>query len=220
MHNLLNLLAAKEKNHLSKKRMPSFTEPMLAYLTHKYFSDPNWIFERKFDGERCLVFIKNHRVTLKSRNNKILNGTYPELVEAFEKQKLPNMILDGELVAYEGKITSFAKLQARFGITDPVKARKTGIKVFLYIFDLLYSDGNDCTHLPLMVRKRLLKKALQFKGLIRYTVHRNKEGIRAHAQACKLGWEGVIAKRRDSIYLHKRSQDWLKFKCINEEELV
>lgn len=220
MQSMLNLMSVKDKDCLIKKPIPAFTQPMLAYLTHHYFSDQDWIFERKFDGERCLAFIKKHKVTLKSRNDKILNGTYPELVEAFEKQKLPDMIVDGEIVAFEGKQTSFAKLQARFGITDPQKAEKTGIKVFLYLFDILYYDGYDLTHLPLIVRKNLLKKVILFKNSIRYTIHRNTEGILAHKRACKLGWEGVIAKRRTSIYLHKRSQDWLKFKCINEQELV
>lgn len=220
MDRLLKKLMIQEKGALVQKNMPVFTQPMLAQLTDNYFSSPEWIFERKLDGERCLVFIKKGRVTLKSRNDKVLNGSYPEIVEAFESYTIPDVILDGEIVAFKGTQTSFEKLQKRFDIKDPEKARQTGFKVYFYAFDLLYFDGYDTTHISLIKRKQLLKNAIQFKNPIRYTMHVNEKGVWCRNQACKKGWEGVIAKKRTSIYEHKRSSNWLKFKCVNEQELV
>lgn len=221
MPKLLENLSKEEKLKIKKKEMPSFTPPMLAKLTRNFFSDPEWIFENKLDGERCLAFKKNNRVTLKSRNDKRLNISYPELVEAFETQKNDHdFIVDGEIVAFQGKITSFSKLQARFGVISAEIARKTGVKVYYYIFDIIYLDGYDVTKLPLLERKTLLKQVISFKGPLRFSTHRSNYGIEYHQEACKKGLEGIIAKKKNSIYEHKRSSNWLKFKCVNEQELV
>jgi DNA ligase D-like protein (predicted ligase) len=92
--------------------------------------------------------------------------------------------------------------------------------VFLYVFDLLWLDGHDVRSLPLRARKRLLRSALQFHGPVRWTQYRNRDGEELFAQACRKGWEGVIAKRADSPYVSTRSRDWLKFKCEQGQELV
>jgi DNA ligase D-like protein (predicted ligase) len=208
------------KKKLVKKKMPAFEQPMLATLTKNYFSDKEWIFERKFDGVRCLIFKNHDKVTLKSRNNKILNAQYPELVDAVHKLSVDQIILDGEVVSFEGKETSFSKLQARAGLKDPQKARDTGVPIFIYVFDILYVDGYDITHLPLIKRKSILESCIHFQDPLRYTIHVNTKGQEEFKKACKKGWEGVIAKRRDGLYIHKRSPDWLKFKCVANQELV
>ncbi len=200
--------------------MPSFEQPMLATLTTRYFSDKDWIFERKFDGARCLIFKDKNTIFLKSRNNKILNNAYPELVTATKKLKVNQVILDGEIVAFHNKITSFEKLQARFGITSTHKALQTNVKIYIYIFDILYLDGYDLTLLPLEYRKSILKNYINFNGPIRYTVHKSNFGKQFFKKACQQHWEGLIAKKRDGIYVHSRSPLWLKFKCIQEQEMV
>ena len=98
-------------------------------LTDRRFSDPHWIFERKLDGVRGLAFRDGARVRLLSRNGQKLNGTYPELVEALVKQDRCRFVVDGEIVAFEGRRTRFSRLQGRPGITDPEEARASRIPV-------------------------------------------------------------------------------------------
>lgn len=201
-------------------RMPSWVDPMLATLTDRRFSDPNWIFEHKLDGERCLGFKQGQTIRLLSRNKQHLNNTYPEIVDALESSGDHDWVIDGEVVAFEGNRTSFAKLQGRIGIKDPEEARRSGIPVFYYVFDLVYVDGFDVTNVPLSDRKNLLQRALAFRSPVRFMTHRNTDGEAFYREACQEGLEGLIAKRRDSLYVHGRSADWLKFKCINEQEMV
>jgi bifunctional non-homologous end joining protein LigD len=200
--------------------MPAWIDPMLATLTDRRFSDPNWIFEDKLDGERCLAFKRQHSVRLLSRNKQPLDNTYPEIVDSLEAAGEHDAIVDGEVVAFDGKRTSFAKLQGRIGIKDPDEARRSGIAVFYYVFDVMYLDGYDVTGVRLIDRKNVLRRALTFRSPVRFLTHRDTEGEALYREACQQGLEGLIAKRRDSEYVHTRSPDWLKFKCINEQEMV
>ena len=203
---------------------------MLATLTEHYFSDPSWIFERKLDGERCLAFRRGGEVRLLSRSQQRLNNTYPEIVEGLARpwpagpgtsgQDMPDVVVDGEVVAFEGSRTSFERLQQRLGITRPEEARRSPVAVYYYIFDLLYLDGYDTTALGLRDRKMLLRRALPFQGALRFTPHRNEEGEAYFQFACAHGWEGLVAKRAGSTYVSRRSPDWLKFKCSLGQEFV
>ncbi|MCV7103843.1 non-homologous end-joining DNA ligase [Mycobacterium palustre] len=205
---------------LRDEPVPDWRSPTLATLTDKRFSDPDWIFERKFDGMRCLAFRDGDRVRLLSRNRLSLNGTYPEIVDALAAQHATRFVLDGEVVAFEGRRTSFARLQGRLGITDPDVARASPIRVFYYVFDLLHLDGKSTTDVPLLWRKRLLRKAIEFEDPLRFTTHRVQDGIAAYRAACERGDEGVIAKLADSKYDGRRSPHWLKFKCVRDQEFV
>jgi bifunctional non-homologous end joining protein LigD len=194
-------------------------EPMKATLTAHPFSDPAWVFERKLDGVRATVRRTAKGVTITSRTGRRMDN-YPELVDAFAAESAGDFVVDGEIVAFEGSRTSFEKLQGRLGISDPRLARLTGIEVFMYVFDILELEGRDVTGLPLRERKALLKSSLEFHGPVRYTQHRNEKGEKYFLEACAKGWEGLIAKRADSTYQHRRSKDWLKVKCSLEQELV
>jgi bifunctional non-homologous end joining protein LigD len=205
---------------LRHESVPGWRDPTLATLTDKRFSDPEWIFERKFDGERCLAFRDGDRVRLLSRKRQSLNGTYPEIVDALAAQHTSRFVVDGEVVAFEGQRTSFARLQGRLGITDPDQARSSKIPVFYYIFDLLHLDGQATTALPLIWRKRLLRNTFGFHDPLRYTAHRVKNGEAAYRAACERGDEGVIAKLADASYEGRRSTNWLKFKCVRDQEFV
>jgi bifunctional non-homologous end joining protein LigD len=123
-------------------------------------------------------------------------------------------------VAFEGRHTSFARLQGRLGITDPEVSRASRIRITYYVFDLLHLDGKSTVSLPLTRRKRLLRSAIQFVGPLRYTPHRVADGMAAYQTACERGDEGVIAKLADSTYDGKRSASWLKFKCVRDQEFV
>ncbi|MFP4316026.1 MAG: non-homologous end-joining DNA ligase [Desulfovibrionales bacterium] len=213
-------LSRSDRDRLRKKKQPEWTAPMLATLTDKRFSDPDWIFERKLDGERCLVFRKGSSIRLMSRNRKEINDTYPELVDAFADQTSEDFVVDGEIVAFAGNTTSFSRLQNRMHLQDPSEARNSGIRVYCYLFDLLHLQGHDTTQLPLRSRKSLLKSTLSFDDPLRFTTHRNEHGKDSFQKACEKGWEGLIAKDGTSTYVHSRSRKWLKFKCVNRQEFV
>ena len=187
---------------------PTTASAMKAVLTDARFSDPDWIFERKLDGIRCIAIRDGGAVKLLSRNDLSLNGRYPHIVEDLEADACKRFAIDGEVVAFEGTRTSFQGL----GHKDA--------SIFYYVFDILWLDGEDVRSRPLRERKVLLKNALNFQNHVRLTAYRNEAGEAMFAEACAKGWEGVIAKRADSLYSDKRSKDWLKFKCEHGQELV
>ncbi|MGM0504152.1 MAG: non-homologous end-joining DNA ligase [Bacteroidota bacterium] len=217
MSKLLDDIPKDFKSEVKKKNQPDWISPMLATLTDKRFSDKDWIYERKLDGERCLVFKKGKEVNLMSRNKKKLNKIYPELLEALENQKY-DFIVDGEIVAFENNKTSFSKLQQR--MHDKQKKSGSKIKVFYYIFDILHIDDYAISKMPLKERKKILHKTLKFSDPIRYSAHITEDGKAYFKEACQKGWEGIIAKDALAGYVHSRSKKWLKFKCENRQELV
>jgi bifunctional non-homologous end joining protein LigD len=201
--------------------LPTTLPAMLATLTEERFSRPDWIFERKLDGVRCLARRDSSgRVRLLSRNDKDMSRAYPEIVDALEASAPDGTFLDGEVVAFEGRRTSFERLQGRLGLTDPQAARATGVPVFYYVFDVLFADSYDLRVLPLLTRKKLLRAAVTFGGPLRFTTHRVGAGEEAFRAACERGDEGVIAKRAAAPYSGGRSKDWLKFKCVRDQEFV
>jgi bifunctional non-homologous end joining protein LigD len=204
-------LSESERALLHGAPAPEHADVMKAVLTNERFSDPAWIFERKLDGIRCLAVRSGGHVRLLSRNDLSMNARYPELAAALDEERQSRFAVDGEIVAFEGSRTSFARLAQR---------GQHYVRVFLYVFDLLWLDGQDVRSLPLLTRKRLLRSALSFHDAVRWTPHRNEAGEQLFEQACRHGWEGLIAKRADSTYTSARSRDWLKFKCEHGQELV
>lgn len=174
---------------------PDWLEPMAATLTQDRFTGPEWIFERKFDGIRLVAFKDGADVRLFSRNRMPLNGSYPAVVQAIANLPVHDVILDGEAVGgWE-----------RFGRTD------------YYVFDLLRLNGHDLTALPLDERRALLgglPLTLPIEQVAALIGPDPWERARAE------GWEGVIAKRRDSTYEHRRSKSWLKMKCETRHAFV
>ncbi len=220
---LFSHLTVEDKKKLKKIKQPNFIEPMLATLTTNYFSSTDWIYEHKFDGERCLTFKKNGTVSLLSRNKRKINDEYPELAQVLAKQAGDNFIIDGEIVARNKKgVSDFQLLQGRINIKDLVKIgrRQKTIPVYYCIFDIMFVAGYDVRQLPLLARKQLLKKLLRYNKILVYTEHKTGNGIAYFKAACKKHWEGLIAKKSDSVYEGKRSRNWLKFKCGEGQELV
>lgn len=162
------MLGAGERELVRAAALPERVPAMLATLTEDRFSDPDWIFERKLDGVRCLARRDGRgRVRLLSRTGQDMTGTYPEVVEALAAHAGTALFVDGEVVAFEGRRTSFARLQGRLGLTDPAAARRSGVAVFYYVFDLPQLAGQDTTRLPLLTRERLLRQALRFADPLR-----------------------------------------------------
>lgn len=217
---VFDVLTGEERDLLAPAPSPGFVEPMLATLSSQVVTGGDWVYERKLDGVRLLGCREGAGVTLFSRTAKLQNGTYPEIADALATQPRRDFLVDGEVVAFEGNRTSFARLQGRMQLRDPERARQTGIAVAYYAFDLLHLEGHDTTRLPLLARKRLLESAFAFGDEIRSSDHSRADGRRLLEEACKQGWEGLIAKRAGGRYVHRRSRDWLKLKCANRQELV
>jgi bifunctional non-homologous end joining protein LigD len=129
-------------------------------------------------------------------------------------------VVDGEIVAFDGAQTRFERLQHRFGVIHPSEALLLEVPVYYFVFDVLYADGRDVRPLPLRQRKNILAGSLEFRDPLRSTEQRERDGEAFFAQACRDGWEGLIAKRADAPYRGGRSRDWLKFRCLNAQEFV
>jgi bifunctional non-homologous end joining protein LigD len=177
------------------RSFPEWLEPMAATLTQERFTGPDWVFERKLDGIRLLAFKNGAEVRLLSRNRLPQNAAYPSVVDAIVNLPVHDVVLDGEATGVWGKPGKLA----------------------YHVFDILWLDGRSVTSLPLDARRGLLAKLPLRSPLERVTVLNDPK---PWERACQAGWEGVIAKRRDAPYEHRRSPHWLKMKCEATQELV
>jgi bifunctional non-homologous end joining protein LigD len=200
--------------------IPSWAQPQLATLTKERFSDPQWLFERKLDGERLIAFRDASGVRLLTRNDRDVTSTFAEVADALQAQEAEGFVVDGEVVAFRDGQTSFSMLQQRLGVAHPAAGLIEDYPVSYYIFDVLFAGGQDTRGLPQRERKERLRALLDFAGPLRYTEHRAGDGEAFYRQACVDGWEGLIAKRADAPYAEGRTRNWLKFKCIAGQEFV
>jgi DNA ligase D-like protein (predicted ligase) len=212
--------AAGPRGAAASGAIPSWARPQLATLTKDRFSDPQWLFERKLDGERLLAFRDGSGVRLLTRNERDVTATFPEVADALRAQKADGFVVDGEVVAFRDGQTSFSRLQQRLGVAHPAPGLIEDFPVTYYIFDVLFAGGHDVRALPQRERKERLRALLDFAGPLRYTEHRVGDGEAFYRQACADGWEGLIAKRADAPYAEGRTRNWLKFKCIAGQEFV
>jgi bifunctional non-homologous end joining protein LigD len=185
---------------------------MLATLTENYFSDPDWVFEPKLDGVRSLAFKRGDDVRLMSRNQLSLNERYPEVVQAVSRLPVERAILDGEVAVVSGGVSRFQSLQRHL--------LEGGGALAYFVFDAPHLDGYDVTALPLIERKALLARRLEPKAPIELVSYSEGSGEELLEEACRKGWEGLIAKRAGAPYVEGRSKEWLKFKCSKEQEFV
>ncbi len=193
---------------------------MLATLTDRRDFGDDWLLERKFDGERCVARKDGDEVRLESRTAKDLTGTYPEVRAAVAGQPDRQLLLDGEVVAFDGEQTSFSRLQQRLGIRNPSPERVAAYPVVFCVFDVLEVDGDDLRERPLLERRARLTSALRPGAALQLSEAWRDDSQRRFEQACRAGWEGLIAKRGQAPYVSGRSRDWLKLKCVWEQEFV
>jgi bifunctional non-homologous end joining protein LigD len=211
-----------------QRSMPTVIHPMLAISTAKAFDNPDWLFEIKWDGYRAIAFIDDGRVRLVSRSQNDLTAQFPELGSLPQFVKAERAILDGEIVALdeEGR-PSFSLMQQRTGF-QPGKRRqprREGVPVIYYAFDLLYLDGLDLRRVALEQRKQLLQDRIVAgrageSDVIRFSDHYAEKGLDLLEAAKQRGLEGIVAKKRNSAYQEKRSNDWLKIKITQRQECV
>ena len=196
--------------------------PMLAQTAQPFDSDEHY-FEPKWDGMRCIAYIETGKLELQNRNLKDVTKSYPDLKMITEQVNSRSSILDGEIVVLEKGVPSFDLLQNRFGVGDPVQIGMLARKIpTTYIaFDLLHLNGIDLVGRPLSDRREQLARIITDSPhllLSQYVVGKGKSYFR---NAFKLGFEGVIAKRSDSIYeIGTRSEDWLKLKHIKTIDCI
>lgn len=187
---------------------------MLATLHGRPFSDPDWLFELKYDGFRCLIVKAGEDVKLWSRNGNLFNGSFPEIAAAVES--VPgNFVWDAELtVDDETGRSSFDRLRQRAVTKTPknVRAAAKADPARLYVFDALSLDGTDIRALPLTERKLRLRKSFDNTKTLIYASGIEDEGKLVFEHVQELGLEGMVAKRMDSTYQRGRSRDWLKVK--------
>jgi bifunctional non-homologous end joining protein LigD len=185
---------------------PGFVMPMKAVLTPERPSGPGWVFERKLDGIRCLAVKAGGRTRLYSRNELSLNDRYASLAAALDADPADDFVIDGEAVAFVGG-------RDRFGGGE-------GSELFYYVFDVLFAGGRNVRSLPLEQRRVVLEGLLGWRDPLRVTQQETGDGAALLADACRDGWEGLIAKRLGTPYVSTRSRDWLKLKCTRGQELV
>ena len=214
--------------------MPAFIEPMLATLASRPFSDPDWLFEIKWDGYRVQAVVRDGKVRLWTRNRHDAEAYFPGLLSPPSWLDAREAIVDGEVVALDAAgRPDFGLLQERLGGTggsgsgrsgpdpDGASAGTSSAALVYEAFDLLHVDGRSLLRVPLIDRKRLLRAVLREDRHVRYSAHVEAEGLAFHEAAAAQGLEGVVAKQRRSSYEPgRRSATWLKLKIRPEQELV
>jgi bifunctional non-homologous end joining protein LigD len=205
-----------------KRPMPTAINPMLATSVDDPFDDPEWLYEIKWDGYRAIAFISKGKVRLVSRNQNDLTAQYSELHSIPSFIKADTAILDGEIAALDdaGR-SSFSLMQQRTGIRQGGRrvASRGDIQVLYYVFDLLYLDGYDLRRVPLEQRKEILRQITDVSGHVRYSEHFS-QGKGLFDVAKQKGLEGILAKRRNSIYEERRTREWLKIKITQTVDCV
>ena len=196
-----------------KGKLPVQITPMLATLVDKPFDEPGWLYEIKWDGYRAMAFVNKGQVELKSRNDKSFNDKFYPVTQALKKWKI-NAVVDGEIVVVgENGISNFGDLQNWRSEADG--------ELLYYVFDILWYEGKDLTHLPLTERKSILKTVLPKDPIIHWSTFFEESGTVFFEHAKKIGLEGIIAKQVDSLYkAGDRSRDWLKIKANKRQEMV
>jgi bifunctional non-homologous end joining protein LigD len=196
-----------------KSPMPRDLKPMLASQVEKPFDKPDWIYEVKWDGYRALAYIDNGKVELKSRNNNSFNEKFYPVFEALKEWPI-KAVVDGEIVVVdENGLSAFSKLEGWKNVEDG--------HLEYYVFDLLWLNGISLMKLPLIQRRLILQQLVPDNEIIRYSESFATSGTEFFASAEKLGIEGIVAKKADSIYQPgERSREWLKIKTEQRHEAI
>ncbi len=207
----------KKSKRKSKSEVPDFVPPSLATLSDNAPSSSNWLHEIKFDGYRMQARIADGTVSLKTRTGLDWTERFPTIAEGCRQLAKHEVILDGEIVSgNESGVSDFSALQ------DDLKSGRYDRMVY-YVFDLLYLDGRDLTHEPLIARRKALQalmRGLPKNGVIRFSENFDETGPALLKRACAMQLEGVVSKLRDAPYRSGRSGDWVKTKCANNQEFV
>lgn len=201
--------APARKARPASDRIPFRVQPMLATLVPEPFHRAGWVYEEKYDGYRILAYKEGRNVTLYSRNAKDRTESFSEIARAIATLTDRTLLLDGEAVAFDGKLVS------RFQLLQQ------GDVPYVYaVFDCLYRNGRDLRNEPLPVRREAMERAIGDTEHLFPSRRLDENGRRAFAQAKRRGYEGLVAKDSAAPYCEGRSTKWLKVKVHQEEEFV
>jgi len=214
-----DIVEAEDLAALTAEALPDWIAPMLATLTHDLRARTGWIYEHKFDGERCFAYRRDNTVSLLSRNRHSLDNAYPEILAVLDIPG-PDFILDGEVTAAQGDLADFQILQKRMQIASPQRAEESGIRIVYNVFDLLHYDGYSLRGLPQRARKAVLEHDIHFPAPVQIARTITSWTPQFQQKICKLGWEGLIAKDTTAPYVSKRARSWLKYKCAMSQAFV
>ena len=196
---------------------------MLATLAEEPFTKKGWVFEIKYDGVRVIAERRGEDVRLLGRSGEDITARYPEIAQALLGLQIEQIVLDGEIVAYdEAGRPSFSRLQKRMLLNRPrdIAAVMARVPVRAAFFDCLALEGRDLRGLRLLDRKECLARVVPPAGVVQVSDHIEEHGEAFFEAASEMRLEGVIAKRADSPYVGKRSSDWVKIKCQRRQEFV
>jgi bifunctional non-homologous end joining protein LigD len=201
--------------------LPATLSPMLATLIDRAFSDPQWLFEIKWDGARTLAWIADGKVRLRSRAGNDVTLQYPELVSLLRRISAKRALLDGEIVVLDDDGRSdFERMQQRMNVHRPSPDLCARFPVTYYLFDLVHCDGYDLRQVPLLERKEFLRRLLEPGREIRFSDHQLERGKELFELARQNNLEGIVGKRVDSVYVTARSQNWVKVKATKTLDVV
>ena len=198
-------------------------KPMLIGADSEPFDDPDYIFELKLDGERCIAYLDPKEGTeLRNKRNMRLTVRFPELAD-LHKQVKKRCILDGELAVLKDGKPDFYQVQRRSMMSNKFKVELAASQfpACFTAFDILYCDDKQVTDLPLVQRKALLTKTVKEVPMLAVSRYLEEQGTAFYALAEREGLEGIVAKRRDSKYfLDTRTKDWVKIKYLQDDDFV
>lgn len=203
---------------------PTALSPMLASPTEKAFSSASWIFEPKLDGIRCLALMRGGTATLLSRRGLDMTHQYPTLAKQIEAAVCIDAVLDGEIIALdETGRPSFQQLQQRMNLTKraDIERADANVPVFFFAFDILFAEDSSVIGVPLITRKEMLRIIVEQSDHVRVLDHFEEDGCAAYDACVEHGFEGIVAKRRDSHYeMGRRSPAWLKLKAQQTGDFI
>lgn len=197
-------------------------KPMLIKDQSEAFDSIDYIFEIKFDGIRCIAYLDSNETDLRNKRNKKMVPHTPEL-SGIHKQLKDRCILDGELFVFKNGVTDFYEIQRRALLTDPFKIKLAADKypACFVAYDILYYKDREITNRPLMERKKYLEEMVMENSFISVSRFVENNGIMLFNLVKEKGLEGIVAKRKDSLYWEgKRSKDWIKCKVMNTNDCV
>ena len=196
-----------------RAKFPVKLSPMFATLVDKPFDNADWQYEIKWDGYRAVAFCNKNKVELKSRNDKSFNEKFYPVFNAVQQWNI-NAVVDGEVVMLDENGKS------NFGALQNWRSEADG-EIYFYVFDLIWMNGKDLMQMPLSERRNILKQIIPENNIIRLSENFEVSGIEFFETAKKMGLEGIIAKKSDSMYSPgNRSKEWLKIKANKRQEMV
>jgi bifunctional non-homologous end joining protein LigD/DNA ligase-1 len=197
-------------------------DPMLIGEMKEAFDDPDYIYELKLDGERCIAYLDKDQTDLRNKRNHKLIGKVPELSQ-INKQVKNKCILDGELIVVKDGKPDFFEIRNRILTSNAFKIQLASSKLpaSFTAYDILYYIDHEVTDLPLMERKKLLQKVVKENERLAVSRYLEEHGIEFYKLTVENNLEGIVAKRKDSKYYPgKRTKDWIKIKNLMDDDFV